>query len=70
MMHRRHIFEHNAAVADERYVRESGDQNIREGVLVRETQSNAHRLVGNLARIVNNFEKDFHEVFAPTDWPH
>ena len=30
MMHRRHVFEHNAGVADERYVRMSGDPDTRE----------------------------------------
>ena len=45
MMHRRHIFEHNAGVADKRYVQESGDSDAREGVLVRESQENAHQLI-------------------------
>jgi hypothetical protein len=69
MMHRRHVFEHNAGVADERYVRESGDAVAREGVLIRESQANAHRLVSGLARMFDNFDKDFHETFPPTPWP-
>ena len=69
MMHRRHIFEHNGGVADERYVRESGDQAARDGVLIRETQGNAHRLIGYLTRIAENFDADFHEIFPPTAWP-
>jgi hypothetical protein len=52
MMHRRHIFEHNGGVTDERYVRESGDATAREGVLIRETQENAHVLVSCLARML------------------
>jgi hypothetical protein len=69
MMHRRHVFEHNSGVADERYVQESGDVGARVGVLIRETQGNAHRLIDFLMRMVENFDKDFHEIFPPTDWP-
>jgi hypothetical protein len=69
MMHRRHVFEHNGGVVDGRYVQESGDPNAREGILLRETQANAHRLTGCLARMVENFDKDFHEIFVPTPWP-
>jgi hypothetical protein len=69
MMHRRHVYEHNAGVADERYVCDSGDQDARAGVLIRETQANAHRLVGVLKRVVENFDADFHEIFPPTEWP-
>jgi hypothetical protein len=69
MMHRRHLFEHNAGVADGRYVKMSGDPEARHGVLVRETQANAHRLISSLARMAENLESDFHEIFPPTEWP-
>jgi hypothetical protein len=69
MTHRRHIFEHNAGVADERYVRESGDAETREGVLIRETQANAHQLIACLNRAAENLDKDFHEIFPATEWP-
>lgn len=69
MFHRRHVYEHNAGVADPRYVKESGDPNAKDGVLLRETHANAHRLVGILNRIIENFGTDFHEIFPPTEWP-
>jgi hypothetical protein len=69
MMHRRHVHEHHGSVADETYVKESGDLNARVGVLLREDQGNAHRLIGLLNRMVANLEADFHEIFAPTEWP-
>lgn len=69
MMHRRHVYTHNGGVADEKYVRESGDPDAREGVLIRETQVNVHRLIGVLIRIVENVDSDFHEIFQPTEWP-
>lgn len=69
MMHRRHVFEHNGGVADRRYVAESGDPDAQDGVLLRETQENAHRLIGCLRRMVKNFDRDFHAIFPPTSWP-
>jgi hypothetical protein len=69
MFHRRHVYVHNACVADERYVAESGDPNGRLGVLIRETQENVHRFVSCLSRAITNFDRDFHEIFPPTDWP-
>jgi hypothetical protein len=69
MMQRRHVYEHNGGVADDRYVQESGDHETHVGTLIRETQANANRLVGTLTRIVENFDADFHEIFRPTDWP-
>ncbi|WP_146170134.1 hypothetical protein [Bosea sp. 124] len=69
MLHRRHVYEHNDGVSDDRYVRESGDTDARIGVLIRETQENAHRLLGILARMVENMQTDFHEVFPLTKWP-
>ena len=69
MMERRHIFEHNSGVADERYVSESGDPTARQNVLIRETQGNAHQLINGLARMFKNFDDDFHEIFPPTEEP-
>jgi hypothetical protein len=69
MMQRRHVFEHNAGVADQRYVRESGDPDARDGDLIRETRENAHRLMNGLVRIVENFDAEFHQIVPPTAWP-
>ena len=69
MLNRRHIFEHNASVADQRYVDQSGDKEARLGVLVSEMQANAHQLIGSLSRVVENFDADFQAIFHPTEWP-
>jgi ribosomal protein L37E len=69
MSERRHVFEHNAGVVDDRYIRLSGDSTAREGVLIRETRENAHRLIGGLTKMVENFDTDFHEIFQLTEWP-
>lgn len=69
MMERRHLYEHNNGVADARYLRESGDTDWREGDLVRETQANAHRLLGLLVQLTTNMQEDFHEISPLTEWP-
>jgi hypothetical protein len=69
MMHRRHVFEHNGGVADERYLELSGDHDARLGVLIRETQGNVHRLISGLTRMAKNLDADFHGIFPPTEWP-
>jgi hypothetical protein len=69
MMARRHVYEHNNGVADARYLAESGDVAWREGDLIRETQGNVHQLIGLLARMAQNVQEDFHEIFPLTEWP-
>ncbi|MDH5561945.1 MAG: hypothetical protein OEY59_13930, partial [Deltaproteobacteria bacterium] len=63
MFLRRHVYEHNGGVVTERYVRESGDQSVEEGVIIREKPDNAHKLIGQLNRMITTFNKDFNEIF-------
>jgi DNA-directed RNA polymerase subunit RPC12/RpoP len=65
MFFRRHVYEHDGGVATARYVCESGDQEIEEGTLIRETTENAHKLIGLLNRMINTFDADFNEIFPP-----
>lgn len=69
MMHRRHVYEHNGGVADNRYVTESGDLAFPVGVLIRETKENANRFIGLLNRMTANFQSDFHELFEVNEGP-
>ena len=69
MFERRHVYEHNAGVADDRYVQRSGDVSWRSGDLIRETAENAHRLLSTLPMLARNLEEDFHEIFPLTEWP-
>jgi len=69
MMERRHIYEHNAGVIDQRYIERSGDKDAIEGLLIRESLENTHRLIDLLCRIASNVDVDFHEIFTPTEWP-
>lgn len=65
MFHRRHVYEHNGGVADSRYKEKSGDPEVREGELIRETIENMHKFIGCLNKMVETFEIDFHEIFKP-----
>jgi hypothetical protein len=67
MLERRHIYEHNGGVADERYVERSGDETWRAGDLIRETDANAHQLLNTLPILAQNLQDDFHEIFALTE---
>src|SRR5215831_13775045 len=44
LFHRRHVYEHNAGEADEKYIADSGDTLVRPRQILRETQASAHRL--------------------------
>jgi len=68
MFARRHVYEHNAGVATAKYLADSEDTSFEEGMLIRETAENAHRLVGNLNRMIETFSADFHEIFPPEDF--
>lgn len=65
MFFRRHVYEHDGGVATARYVRESGDHEIEEGVLIRETAENAYKFIGLLNRMINTYDADFNEIFPP-----
>ena len=65
MFHRRHVYEHDGGVATAFYVAESGDPDAEEGILIRESRENVHKLIGLLERMSENIETDFHEIFPP-----
>jgi ribosomal protein L37AE/L43A len=65
MFLRRHVYEHDACVATKRYVDESGDGQIEEGMLIREIPQNVHQLIGCLNRMFSNYESGFHELLPP-----
>jgi hypothetical protein len=65
MFFRRHVYEHDGGVATARYVCESGDQDIEEGLLIRETAQNVHTLIGHLNRMTKMLDSDFNEIFPP-----
>jgi hypothetical protein len=69
MFHRRHVYEHNGGVVDEKYLTDSGDNTVRLGQAIRETQCSAHRLVGAVRRMAENLHMGFHDIFPPAAEP-
>jgi len=63
MFFRRHVYEHKGGEADERYIQDSGDANVRPKQALHETQESAHRLVGLVVKSARNLDKGFHEIF-------
>lgn len=62
--HRRHVYEHNGGVADQKYLTDSGDT-ARMGQALHETQGDVHRLLGIINRLCENFHSQFHDLFPP-----
>lgn len=69
MLARRHVYEHDGGVVTAKYLADSGDTSVEEGVLIRETRENAHRLIGNLNRVIETLDAGFHEIFEPAEGP-
>ena len=67
MFHRRHVYEHNAGEADEKYIADSGDTSVRPKQALRETQESAHRIAGLVARMAENLHRDFHQILPPEE---
>jgi len=69
MFHRRHVYEHNGGVVDQKYLDDSGDDTVRLRQTIHETQASAHRLVGCIKRMAENIHAGFHDIFPPLPGP-
>ena len=69
MFHRRHVYEHNGGVVDEKYLSDSGDTTVRVNQEIRETQESAHRIVGIVGRMARSVHEGFHDIFPPEKEP-
>ena len=65
MFSRRHVYEHNAGVADQKYLDESGDDSVTAGQAIREISANAARLGPLLLQMMSNIDAGFHSIFPP-----
>jgi DNA-directed RNA polymerase subunit RPC12/RpoP len=65
MFLRRHVYEHDGGVTTGRYIEQSGDTEVEEGMLIRESVENVHILIGALIRMTDTLDADFHEIFPP-----
>ena len=69
MFHRRHIYEHNGAEVDERYLKQSGDTSVRLKQVIRESQDSALRISDLAVKIAKNLHTGFHKIFPPEELP-
>ncbi len=67
MFQRRHVFEHNGGVVDERYLERSGDTNLRLGQAIRETHENAARFAKTITNLAKKLDEGFHEILPPNE---
>ncbi|MCG3113215.1 MAG: hypothetical protein MCM46_15475 [Candidatus Manganitrophus sp. SB1] len=65
MFHRRHVYEHNGGEADEKYISDSGDTNVRPKQALHETQDSAHRLASLVSKMASSLHRGFHDIFPP-----
>lgn len=66
MFHRRHVYEHRGDQADQKYIDDSGENNVRVGQALRESVETAHRIVGIIHKMARNVHAGFHEII-PVD---
>ena len=69
LFHRRHVYEHNAGVVDQKYLDSSGDTTVRLNQHIHETQQDMHNFVSTLVKMVRNTHVKFHELFPPIPGP-
>jgi hypothetical protein len=66
MFHRRHVYEHKGGAADEKYIKDSGD-NVRPRQALRESKESAHRTVSVAQQLAENLHNGFHRLFPPDE---
>lgn len=64
MFHRRHVYEHRGGEADQKYINDSGENDVRVGQTLRESVESAHRILSIVHKMACNVHIGFHEVFA------
>jgi hypothetical protein len=69
MFHRRHVYEHRGGEADQKYVNDSGENDVRVGQALRESVETAHGIVGIVHKIASNVHAGFHEIFLVDNRP-
>jgi len=65
MFYRRHVYEHNGGEADEKYIAQSGDQDVRPKQALHETRESAHNIVSLAGKMAKNLHNGFHELLPP-----
>ena len=69
MFHRRHVYEHKGGEADDKYIKDSAETGVRPKQRLRNSQEDAHRLIGIMQRLAGNLHAGFHELLPPAPEP-
>ncbi|MBC7427661.1 MAG: hypothetical protein H7336_03555 [Bacteriovorax sp.] len=65
MFLRRHVYEHNGGVVDDRYIKESGDVSVRSGQAIRESSDVVNRTIALIEKMGKNLDEGFHSILKP-----
>ena len=69
MFYRRHIYEHNGGVVDQKYLDKSGDTDVRVNQRIKESKGSVHDFLGSLVKMARNYHNGFHELIPPISEP-
>lgn len=69
MFLRRHVYEHNAGIIDQKYLDDSQDCSVRINQHISEKYSDIYRMLGILIRIAENINEGFIDIFPPINEP-
>jgi hypothetical protein len=64
IFHRRHVYEHRGGEADQKYINDSGENDVRVGQALRESLESAHRILGIVHKMAYNVHIGFHGIFG------
>ena len=67
MFERRHVHEHNGGVADEIYLKNSGDEKTRLGQKIYEEKGFIMRTIDLVKKLSENLDSGFHEIYPPNE---
>ncbi|MCE5318084.1 MAG: hypothetical protein LLG04_12095 [Parachlamydia sp.] len=67
MFFRRHVYEHNGGEADDKYIKESGDNSVRPKQMLHETTESAHKITRLITTMGRNLHDGFHQIFPPEE---
>lgn len=67
MFLRRHVHEHNGGVADDKYLKQSGDGTVKLGQAIREKPEDVRAFIGVLDRMASNLDEGVLELLPPDD---
>ena len=69
MFHRRHVYEHNGGVVDQRYLDQTNDRTVRLNQHIKEDKSSVHEALNSIVKMAKNFHLGFHELLPPLNEP-